>query len=191
MFNYSIPENKQYITIWGTYESLKMLNEVIHNLNERFPLFSDKEGMLLGLCYELRKAYENQRQSDEEMGAVDYEPNTGIQAPHYYHVYGAEVNPLNLIMSVAYLQQVHEYPNITKSEKGYLYLLEDVTEHAFKAYRPKPANSLFETAKEIAAKTPYSFADEELSVLYKPFYELTPSKRSKYIEEYLRQIAEA
>ena len=46
----------------GDYTSLPWLHEVIHDVNERSPLVKDKEGMFLGLAYDVRKAYEQQRE---------------------------------------------------------------------------------------------------------------------------------
>lgn len=39
----------------GDYSSLRWLHEVIHDVNERSPLVRDKEGIFLGLAYEVRK----------------------------------------------------------------------------------------------------------------------------------------
>lgn len=74
MLSYRLLKNHAGILLIGDYTSLRWLHEVVHDVNERSPLVKDKEGMFLGLAYDVRKAYEQQRevlqppQHIEEMG---------------------------------------------------------------------------------------------------------------------------
>lgn len=54
--------NHAGLMLTGDYWSLNALHEMVHDINERSPLVKDKEGMFLGLAYDLRKAFECQRE---------------------------------------------------------------------------------------------------------------------------------
>lgn len=62
MLSYSLLKNHTGIMLIGDYTSLRWLHEVVHDVNERSPLVRDKEGMFLGLAYDVRKACERQRE---------------------------------------------------------------------------------------------------------------------------------
>ena len=62
MLSYRLLKNHTGILLIGDYTSLRWLHEVVHDVNERSPLVRDKEGMFLSLAYDVRKAYERQRE---------------------------------------------------------------------------------------------------------------------------------
>lgn len=62
MLSYRLLKNHAGIMLIGDYTSLRWLHEVVHDVNKRSPLVRDKEGMFLGLAYDVRKAYERQRE---------------------------------------------------------------------------------------------------------------------------------
>jgi len=62
MLSYSLLRNHAGILLVGDYTSLTWLHEVVHDVNERSPIVKDKEGSFLGLAYDVRKAYERQRE---------------------------------------------------------------------------------------------------------------------------------
>lgn len=74
MLSYRLLKNHAGIVLIGDHTSLRWLHEVVHDVNDRSPLVKDKEGMFLALAYDVRKAYEQQRevlqppQHHEEMG---------------------------------------------------------------------------------------------------------------------------
>lgn len=74
MLSYRLLKNHAGIVLIGDHTSLLWLHEVVHDVNDRSPLVKDKEGMFLALAYDVRKAYEQQRevlqppQHHEEMG---------------------------------------------------------------------------------------------------------------------------
>jgi hypothetical protein len=61
MLSHKLLKNHAGILLIGDYTSLTWLHAVVHDVNEHSPLISDREGMFLGLAYDLRKAYEMQR----------------------------------------------------------------------------------------------------------------------------------
>ena len=62
MLSYRLLKNHAGILLIGDYSSLRWLHEVVHDVNERSPIIKDKEGWFLGLAYDVRKAYEKQRE---------------------------------------------------------------------------------------------------------------------------------
>ncbi|KVE27405.1 hypothetical protein WS67_11560 [Burkholderia singularis] len=63
MLGYRLLKNHAGILLTGDYDSLNELHEIVHDVNERSPLLREEEGPFLGLAYDVRKAYEQQRES--------------------------------------------------------------------------------------------------------------------------------
>lgn len=74
MLSYQLLKNQAGLLLVGDYTSLQWLHEVVHDVNERSPLIKEEDGPFLGLAYDVRKAYEQQREilpppeGCEEMG---------------------------------------------------------------------------------------------------------------------------
>lgn len=74
MLSYGLLRDHAGVLLIGDYTSLTWLHSVVHDVNDRSPLVKDKEGAFLGLAYDVRKAYEQQReviqppQNFEEIG---------------------------------------------------------------------------------------------------------------------------
>lgn len=62
MLQYNLLNNHAGIMLMGDYHSLKVLYNVIHDVNQRSPLIKNKEGWLLNLAFDTRKAFEQQRE---------------------------------------------------------------------------------------------------------------------------------
>lgn len=62
MLSYSVLRNHAGILLCGDYTSLRWVHDTAHAVNERSVLVKDKEGAFLGLAYDVRKAYERQRE---------------------------------------------------------------------------------------------------------------------------------
>lgn len=62
MLNCSVLKNNAGVVLTGDYWSLRSLRETVHDINERSPLIADRDGLFIGLAYDVRKAYECQRE---------------------------------------------------------------------------------------------------------------------------------
>lgn len=62
MLSYQLLKNHAGLLLVGDYTTLRLLHEVVHEVNERSPLIKDEEGPFIGLAYDARKAYEQQRE---------------------------------------------------------------------------------------------------------------------------------
>jgi hypothetical protein len=61
MLSYELTPNLSGPVILGSAETLRSFHEILHDVNERSPIICDKEGVFLGLAYDVRKAFEGQR----------------------------------------------------------------------------------------------------------------------------------
>jgi hypothetical protein len=59
---YQLLNNHDGLLLIGDYASLRELHEVVHDINDRSPLIREEDGEFLGLAYDVRKAYEQQRE---------------------------------------------------------------------------------------------------------------------------------
>ncbi|WP_367190395.1 hypothetical protein [Burkholderia sp. Ed8] len=62
MLWYRLLKNRAGILLTGDHDSLHELYEIVHDVNERSPLLREEDGPFLGLAYDVRKAYEQQRE---------------------------------------------------------------------------------------------------------------------------------
>ena len=61
MISYQLLKNHAGICLTGNYEDMVVLRDTVHSINESSPIVHDKEGLMLGLTYDARKAYMGQR----------------------------------------------------------------------------------------------------------------------------------
>lgn len=62
MLSYRLLRNHAGLMLIGDYTSLRLLHEVVHEVNDRSPLIKEESGPFLALAYDVRKAYEQQRE---------------------------------------------------------------------------------------------------------------------------------
>jgi hypothetical protein len=122
LLSYRLLKNHAGILLVGDYTSLQWLRTVVHEVNERSPLIKDREGLFLNLAYDVRKAYDRQREilqpsSDHEEMGIRY----GVQA--LWPVILLQQRMLRV--SLAYLEHTAKTQAIT-------YALEAVIEEALK-----------------------------------------------------------
>lgn len=122
MLSYSLLKNHAGILLVGDYTSLTWLHEVVHDVNERSPIVKDKEGSFLGLAYDVRKAYERQREV--------------IQPPkHFEEVgvrYGVQILWPVLLLQQRLLRQSLAFLSHTAKTQSITYALEAVIEDALR-----------------------------------------------------------
>lgn len=120
MLSYSLLKNHAGILLIGDYISLRWLHEVVHDVNERSPLVRDKEGMFLGLAYDVRKAYEQQR---EILKAPEHYEEMGIR-------YGVRILWPVLLLQQRMLRTSLAYLDHTAKTQAVAYALEATVEEA-------------------------------------------------------------
>jgi hypothetical protein len=120
LLSYRLLKNHAGILLVGDYTSLRWLHEVVHDVNERSPLVRDKEGMFLGLAYDVRKAYEQQR---EILKAPEHYEEIGLR-------YGVRILWPVLLLQQRMLRSSLAYLDHTAKTQAIAYALETIIEQA-------------------------------------------------------------
>ncbi|WP_329099979.1 DUF6904 family protein [Pseudomonas aeruginosa] len=61
MLEYKLTPHHAGVALWGDFAALDKLHEFIHHVVEESVYIEDKEGFVLGLAYDVRKAFQGQR----------------------------------------------------------------------------------------------------------------------------------
>ncbi len=122
MLSYSLLKNHAGILLVGDYTSLTWLHEVVHDVNERSPIVKDKEGSFLGLAYDVRKAYERQR---EVIQPPKHIAEIGVR-------YGVQILWPVFMLQQRLLRQSLAFINHTAKTQTIAYALEAVIEDALR-----------------------------------------------------------
>ncbi len=144
-------KNHAGILLCGDYMTLKALHQVIHAVNENSPLIKDKEGTLLGLAYDVRKAYERQRQI---IDPPEHYPEIGVR-------YGVEILwPVILVQSRMLRASLAFFDN-NKQQQTLTYALEWCLEEAIAEEFKNQAKVLIHHWQRIDPAHPW--AEEKLN----------------------------
>jgi hypothetical protein len=122
LLSYHLLKNHAGVLLIGDYTSLRWLHEVIHDVNERSPLVKDKEGMFLSLAYDVRKAYEQQR---EILQPPQHFEEIGIR-------YGVKILWPVLLLQHRMLRLSLAFLNHTAKTQAMVYALEAIIEEALR-----------------------------------------------------------
>jgi len=122
VLSHSLLKNHAGILLVGDYTSLTWLHEVVHDVNERSPIVKDKEGSFLGLAYDVRKAYERQREVIQPPKHIE---EIGVR-------YGVQILWPVLMLQQRLLRQSLAFLNHTAKTQTIAYALEAVIEDALR-----------------------------------------------------------
>lgn len=122
MLSYQLLKNHAGIALIGDYASLRWLHDVVHEVNERSPLIEGKEGPFLGLAYDVRKAYELQR---EIVPPPEHYAELGTR-------YGVKILWPVLLVQQRMLRVSLGFLDHSKRHQAITYALEAVIEQALK-----------------------------------------------------------
>jgi hypothetical protein len=137
MLDYELTRHGAGVRLWGDYGTLKRLHGVIHRLVEESHLIEEKDGFVLGLAYDIRKAYERQRSIREQPESTD---NPGTQ-------YGVEVVWPLLLIQAGLLRHAMTYLPTGNLEQAVMYELEYVIESALRSAVPATAPDILHAAQ--------------------------------------------
>ena len=132
MLQYELCKRNGGFLLWGDYNTLKPLRGFVLDLSKN-SLILDEEGLLPAFAYDLRKAYEGQREKTK-VEVWDDELT----------IYGVEQVWPTFITQVALVRSGLAFVDSTKGEQSYAYLLEDFMEKVLRAAFPKEFDGLLE-----------------------------------------------
>lgn len=162
----------------GDYETLKDLHEVIHDVNARSPIVRNKEGVFLGLAYDVRKAYEGER---KKMKPPRSYPEIGPR-------FGVEILWPVLLVQARILRASMAFIDTDKRTQANAYALEAVIEYALKAdFGGDLGGRLVERWMFIDPAHP--FPEEKLSSRGAYYCSLTKAERKRQIEGLLSSLS--
>lgn len=132
MLSHTLLKNHAGVLLIGDYTSLTWLHAVVHEVNKASPLIKDREGMFLGLAYDLRKAFEMQR---EVLSAPRHMPELGKR-------YGVQMLWPVLLVQQRMLRLSLAYVSHSLKHQAITYALEAVIEEALAEDFPEQQSAL-------------------------------------------------
>ncbi|MCK7616065.1 DUF6904 family protein [Roseibium sediminicola] len=147
MLSYQLLKNHAGILLIGDYTSLNWLHEVVHDVNERSPLVRDKEGMFLSLAYDVRKAFEQQR---EILLPPQNQEAVGVR-------YGVRILWPVLLMQQRMLRTSLGYLDHSAKVQAIAYALEAIIEEALREDFGKQGESIIDLWQRLNPAYPSVF----------------------------------
>jgi len=153
------------LTLWGDYMSLRHLHELIHTVVEGSVVIENKEGFMLGLAYDVRKAQEGQRLKRKSK-----------QAPDPLVLYGVEILWPVILVQVGLLRHAMGFMPTSKRHHATMFELEYVVEAAIDEAVVADAAEIIEWIPRLGA-APYPHLDSVLTSRCVYFINLPAKKR--------------
>ena len=90
MLRYELTPNNAGFILWGDSEALNELHELIHYIVDESPLIKVKDGFMLSLAYDIRKAREGNRRVEQHQ----YGPGTVLNTQKLNGLYSDRQKPV-------------------------------------------------------------------------------------------------
>ena len=166
MLQFKLTPHHAGVTLWGDFEVLDRLHNFIHHVVNQSVHIEDKEGFVLGLAYDLRKAFQGQRSQDYRTHSED----------DRCCIYGVEVLWPLLLVQVGVLRQAIAFTPTSKLDQALMFELEYVVESALRMAIPVTADEVIQRMSRIGS-APYMHVDNVLDSRCRYFIELPAKQR--------------
>ena len=170
MLEYRLTPNHAGVALWWDFAALERLHGFIHYVVQESVYIEDKEGFVLGLAYDVRKAYSGQRSVDQRGDTKD----------DRCRIYGVEVLWPVLLTQVGVLRQAMAFNPTNKLDQSIMFELEHVVESAVRAATPVLADEVIHRTRSAASAT-YVHLDSVLDSRCRYFIALPPKQRLKML----------
>ncbi|WP_189354808.1 DUF6904 family protein, partial [Vogesella fluminis] len=147
---------------------LDRLHTFIHHVVEESGYIEDKEGFVLGLAYDVRKAFQGQRSQDYRAHSED----------DRCRIYGVEVLWPVLLVQIGVLRQAMAFMPTNKLDQALMFELEYVVESALRTAIPVTADEVIHRIGCIGSAS-YMHLDSVLDSRCRYFIELPAKQRLK------------
>lgn len=174
MFRFELTPNNGGIVLWGDTASLNELYELIHYIVDESPQIKNKDGFMLALAYDIRKAREGQRRTDEYL--YDYSET--------YQLYGVELLWPLVLLQAAILRSSMSYIETDKAKLSVMYAFEFVLESALKQLVPDRFKDVIKTAKN-ASNSDFDWIEDNIDSRCCYFINLSPKFRKEKLDKIL------
>ena len=175
MLEFELTPKHAGIRLWGDTWTLQRIHEVLHKINEQSPVIEDKEGFFLGLAYDIRKAYEGQR-----------EKKTRTFFEDKYKIYGVEILWPVLIAQVGLLREAMSFVPTTRNDQIVAYELEYLIECAANKALPGRGEEIISLMYRIGSYQKH--IEEVLDSRCRYFIDLPLAKRLKMLPSILESF---
>jgi len=166
-------------SLFGDYWDLDNLHETIHSLVENSPLNEGLQKTALGLAYDIRHAYQRDRE-EREFGNDEYD--TVVYR-------GAKILWPILLFQMSLLRYSASFKPTTKEQQANLYRLESCVENALLEYDDNAGRRCIEWLNSIPFVTQNYLSNYVPEIAYR-FIEGSPGKRRfKKLPVLLRQFS--
>lgn len=168
MLEFKLTPHHAGVTLWGDFEALDRLHTFIHHVVEESGYIEDKEGFVLGLAYDVRKAFQGQRSQDYRAHSED----------DRCRIYGVEVLWPVLLVQIGVLRQAMAFMPTNKLDQALMFELEYVVESALRTAIPVTADEVIHRIGCIGSAS-YMHLDSVLDSRCRYFIELPAKQRLK------------
>ncbi|CRP81728.1 hypothetical protein ABZR77_25835 [Pseudomonas aeruginosa] len=168
MLEYKLTPHHAGVALWGDFAALDKLHEFIHHVVEESVYIEDKEGFVLGLAYNVRKAFQGQR----TQGYRSYSEDDKCR------IYGVEVLWPVLLVQVGVLRQAMAFIPTSKLNQALMFELEHVVESALRMAVPVTADEVIQQIRHVGS-TSYLHLDSMLDSRCRYFISLPANQRLK------------
>lgn len=166
MLEFKVTRYHAGLSLWGDHAALKAAHALVHRIVDESVVIEDKEGFVLGLAYDLRKAFEGQRSKGRRP-----DPSSGSCA-----IYGVEILWPVILVQLGLLRHAMGFVPTSRLEQATAFELEHVVERALRTAAPNRADEIIDLMSRIGA-APYAHIDALLDSRCLYFIELPPTKR--------------
>jgi hypothetical protein len=165
LLNHELTPNHAGLALWGDCATLERLHEFVHEVVAESCVIEDKEGFMLGLAYDVRKAFQGER-SESHMD------NRGGRCK----IYGVEILWPVILVQVGMLRHAMAFIPTNRLDQATMFELEHVVESAARRAMPSTADQVIHHLRQIGAM-PYHHIDTVLNSRCCYFIELPAKKR--------------
>lgn len=149
MLSNQLLKNHAGLLLVGDYDSLQCLHEVIHDVNDRSPLITAEDGSFLGLAYDVRKAFEQERE------ILNPPPGMAAMGPRY----GVQILWPVLLLQQRMLRASLAYIDHGRRHQAITYALEAVIEDGLREDFPADGDRLVSLWQHLDPAFPSVFAE--------------------------------
>jgi hypothetical protein len=177
MLRYDLTPHNGGIVLWGDAEALNELHALIHVIVDESPMIKVKDGFILALAYDIRKAREGYRR--DEPYQYEHQDN--------YRLYGVELLWPMVLIQTAILRSAMSYMETDKNQLSVMYAFEYLLESALKELMPATSEAVLQVAR-FAADSDLMFVEDCIDSRCCYYLGLSPVQRKAQLVSILRSM---
>lgn len=170
MLRYELTPNNAGFVLWGDSAALDELHQLIHYIVEESPLIEIKDGFILSLAYDIRKAREGCRRTEQHQ----------FEGQDTYQLYGVELLWPLVLLQMAILRRSMAYVQTDKKQLSVMYATEYVLESALAELFPESHGEIMKMARN-ASDSDAEWLEDNIDRRCSYFIQLAPEFRTQLL----------